>query len=173
MEIRDPFELAATAYASACKHLFHPFPNLSKARTVIKDARRECGYGPWVVHLRDSKGNRVAIYTITDDPPVVSRAYNAEELKQLKPTIQTARELWRKRVAEFEASGRNPGSCVLGAGIQTYTLLKRERIPKPRLIIRAPSHLQGSLSWEESLDEILGFLRGNGIECDYKSGCMD
>jgi len=174
MEVRDPFELAATAHAKACKDLFQPCPDLSKARTVIKDALvSDHGYGQCVVRLRDSKGNFVATYLITDHPPAVSRVYNAQELEQLKPTLQKARELWRKRVVEFEASRRHSGTCVLGAGIETYTLLKRERIPKRRLIIRAPLQLQGSLSWEESLEEILRFLRSNGIDCDYKSGCMD
>lgn len=161
-------------YQIACSALGRPCANLSKDRTVVVDARlQDHGYGNCVVQLRDGNGKTVATYTISERPQEISRVYRLNELEELKPIIQSARELWRKRVAEFEQSGRHPGSCVAGAGIQAYTLLKRERIPKLRRIINAPSHLQGSCSWEESLGEVLAYLRRNGVDCRYKVGCLD
>jgi len=47
------------------------------------------------------------------------------------------------------------------------------RKPQRKLILRSPSKYQGSLTWENSKDEIAQFFDDNGIKVEYEWGAMD
>jgi hypothetical protein len=97
--------------------------------------------------------------------------YSDSDLAGLAPTISAAAELWRKR-----CEGKpDRGSSVLGAGIAVMHRPKRCRKAREKIIIDPGDicHAQGSCTWEESVDEVLEFLKSNGVFAYYASGHMD
>ena len=103
--------------------------------------------------------------------------YFAEDLrndKKLMAVLKEAEALWRQRVEEYAKKyPNNHGSCVSGAGIKTWILpSSRHKYPQSKFLFRAPNHYQGSLTWENSVEEILKIVREAGIYCWYASGMM-
>jgi hypothetical protein len=130
-----------------------------------------------MIHLRESKGPTWAIYAVSGRQPGdklgIGRVYRREELGALQPVIDEARTIWTKRAEEFQESGKSDGSAVLGAGIACLTMFDKERRPRMREIIPAPVTMQGSLSWETSLPEVLEYLHRHGIYGYYIEGRLD
>jgi len=102
-------------------------------------------------------------------------AYQDQDLAKLAPTIEKARELWTRLCAETYARRGDIGSCVLGAGLQVRYAAPRKRSYSFKTIITASEVCcaQGSLVWEESVKEVIEFLKENGIEASYNPGYMD
>lgn len=79
--------------------------------------------------------------------------------------IKKAEKLWNTYVEMYGATHDDSeyGSCVLGAGLEV----------QGGIFIRAPDRFQGSLTWENSVDEIIKFLKDNGLDAWYNPGRMD
>jgi hypothetical protein len=102
-------------------------------------------------------------------------AYNAEDLNTKNEIINRAISIWHDKCKEFEIVNGDMGTCVLGAGIEVYFLYPRCRKPKQFMIISASqvTGCQGSIVWEKSVEEVVKFLKENGIEAQYNCGYMD
>jgi len=89
--------------------------------------------------------------------------------------IECAKTMWRDRCKTYLDTNGDQGTCVLGAGIYVYYLAPRCRAPRPHTIIWVTDvcFAQGSLVWEDSVKEVLGYLRAQGIEARYDAGRMD
>jgi hypothetical protein len=101
--------------------------------------------------------------------------YKDKDLKEKAGIISQARALWRLRCEEYVAKHGDVGSCVIGAGIEVDYLPPRCRHVRCKCIISADdvAAAQGSITWETSTDEVLKFLRDNGIEAYYNPGRMN
>lgn len=98
------------------------------------------------------------------------------ELAKFEDVINKAREMWKERANEYFEKHGDVGSCVLGAGICIYAVPPRCRNEKKISLI--PSHevarCQGSLHWEHRVNEVVDFLKANGLERAYFDyGMMD
>lgn len=102
-------------------------------------------------------------------------AYTQDDLSRFQPIIEKAKALWRAKTREYVSKNGDVGSCVLGAGIYAYVLSPQSTEPKDIMIIRANeiACAQGSITWEHSKDEVMEFLKQNGIETGYEWGFMD
>jgi hypothetical protein len=91
------------------------------------------------------------------------------------PFIDCAKDLWRVQCQEYLDKNGDQGTCVLGAGIYVYHLAPNCRTPRPKTIIEVYEvcRAQGSLVWEDSVKEILEYLRQSGIDARYAAGNMD
>jgi hypothetical protein len=170
----SPYQRSVEAFHQDCTAAGILAPEVSELKSRLDD-RSSSDHLHVVVYLAEAAGRRLAIYEVTGQEnrtTWIERVYTKDELAQYRHIIVQARTLWLQRVDEFDKSGEITGSAVIGAGIEVNTLFGRERIPRMRMILSAPSHLQGSLSWETSLPEILDFLRMHGICCQYQSGMM-
>jgi len=169
-----PFHKAQESFEQYCKSAKTICPEICEARTKIWKLSHKRGFH-FVVHLTGHTGQMVAIYEVFgqyEDALMTRRVYTEEEVKSFSKTIETANSLWCQRAEEYRQSGESDGSAVCGAGIAIRTLFPRERKPQTRKILTAPYVMQGSLSWESSLSEILAFLEANGIECHYVEGWL-
>lgn len=95
--------------------------------------------------------------------------------EKFKGIVQDAKTLWKAKCeSNFQEFG-DSGSCVVGAGIYVYYLGKGKRKAEKRMIISASkvSCCQGSLNWEHGQEEIVSFLKENGIEAKFEYGQMD
>ena len=92
------------------------------------------------------------------------------EKPEMRLIISEASELWSKRTHEYLCEHGDQGSCVIGAGIKVMLINKRCRTPRDTTIIKTPKNTQGSLAWENSLDEILDFMRFRGLDATYECG---
>ena len=105
-------------------------------------------------------------------PPSVVTYTRAELLSpSFRALIEEARELWRAGCEDFVRRVGDAGSCVLGAGIAVYvgTAERYER----EVVLSPPTHHQGSLVWEDSVEAVVAFLKERGIEAFYTPGRMD
>jgi hypothetical protein len=171
-----PYELAVDTFHADCKQAGTSQRKISAVRSkthdhsIARDVRV-------MIHLKGFKGPTLAIYAVSGPQPGdrlgIGRVYRREEPGALKPVIEEARELWIKRAEEFQKSGESDGSAVLGAGIASLTLFDEERRPRMREIISAPLTMQGSLSWESSLPEVLEYLYRHGVYGYYIEGRLD
>jgi hypothetical protein len=103
------------------------------------------------------------------------KTYTIKELDTMRGVIDQAKEMWQKRCDEYIRRYGDNGTCVLGAGISVYYIPKRcRKAISGRIITQNDvTNAQGSLVWEKSVDEVIGFLKTNGIECFYNPGNMD
>lgn len=76
--------------------------------------------------------------------------------------IREAMKMWEARCAEYVAKHGDQGSCVIGAAIVIGSVR-----------YSPPTGAQGSLVWEDSVKDVLGFLREHGIDAYYDPGSMD
>lgn len=103
-----------------------------------------------------------------------TKVYRNADLKENATYIAQAAELWSKRCAEYMCRRGDRGSCVLGAGIAVNYRPPRCRKSIRQTIIGVPYTAgQGSLTWEDSVEEIINFLAIRGIESFYEPGHMD
>jgi hypothetical protein len=103
-----------------------------------------------------------------------TKVYRDADLVVLMEVITDAASIWAMKCAEFVKSGKNSGTCVLGAGIEVDYLPARAKNYRPLRIIGTPwTADQGSLSWETSLPEVLGYLKQHGVDARYNPGRMD
>lgn len=86
--------------------------------------------------------------------------------------VAMAASRWATSAAEYVAKHGDQGTCVLGAGIGVMFLAKRKRVAEELVLIPAPGG-QGSLTWEASVEEVLGVLRSRGVDAFYMPGWMD
>ena len=99
-----------------------------------------------------------------------------EQLEALAPMIALIRQNWAARCAAYMAANGDTGSCVLGAGIGfKYREAGCRSIVRKTLI---PAHevtgAQGSLVWEESVNEFVEVLKAAGLaSAFYECGRMD
>jgi TIR domain len=84
-----------------------------------------------------------------------------------------AKGLWHLRTSEYVERHGDMGSCVLGAGFSVWHLPARSQKPRRTNILMSPTRSQGSLTWENSKDEIARFFRDNAIDVHYEWGSMD
>lgn len=103
------------------------------------------------------------------------QAYKENFIAEKNSVIRQAKQMWAERCAEYVKNYGDRGTCVLGAGIEIDFIPPRCRTPRRMMLISASSvcNAQGSIVWEDSKDEIINFLRENGIECRYAWGNMD
>ncbi len=97
-----------------------------------------------------------------------------DDLARAEPFIEAARKTWAQRAGEYLRTRGDEGSCVLGAGISVPYLAPGCRNPRDRMLIDAPGG-QGSLTWEDSVSEIVKFLQTQGglPGAFYSCGRMD
>lgn len=94
---------------------------------------------------------------------------------KFKRIVQDAKTMWKAKCeSNFQEFG-DSGSCVVGAGIYVYYLGKGKRKAEKRMLINAVSVscCQGSLNWERGHEEIVSYLKENGIETRFEYGQMD
>jgi hypothetical protein len=110
-----------------------------------------------------------ADYTVT--------AYQERDLETgpVAAAINVTATMWRDRCQKYLDTQGDRGTCVLGAGIEIYYLPKRCRFPKSKMVIPVYQVVaaQGSLVWEESVEDILAHLKSKGVEASYNPGRMD
>jgi hypothetical protein len=126
-----------------------------EARALKPDATNE-KYGPYnedgtprpfVSHEALKAAEDGAVMDVT-----IEVAYQDKDLDV--GLVEQARDIWiaaaDKAAAERVANGemRDPGTCVMGAGIAVNYLPARARNTTERKIITQPPGYQGSLSWE-------------------------
>lgn len=103
------------------------------------------------------------------------KIYKQNELPELQPIINNARQLWREECEIAGAKYGDVGTCVIGAGFEVPVIPKGYR--KSRMVtILSPREVcryQGSIIWEHSMDKIRSFLKSQGIEAHYNWGRMD
>jgi hypothetical protein len=102
-------------------------------------------------------------------------AYNDKDLASFTDVINKATAMWRERCKNHFVKHGDTGTCVMGAGIVVEYIAPRCRKSKRLTIISANSvaSAQGSTNWEESEDDIVAYLKENGVECSYYCGWMD
>lgn len=111
--------------------------------------------------------------TPSGDPIAV---YQIKDIDDLVPLLGKAREMWSARCDAYLKKHGDQGSCVLGAGIAVPYVGHKGKQYAKRIIISAWSatNAQGSLVWEESVNDIIAFLEQNGVQgCTYLCGRMD
>ena len=104
-------------------------------------------------------------------------AYQETDLNEtaFKTVVNDAKNLWKAKCeSNFQECG-DVGSCVVGAGIYVYYIGKGKRKADKRMIINAMSvsSCQGSLNWEHGQEEIVSYLKENGIDAKFEYGTMD
>jgi len=100
------------------------------------------------------------------------KIYSAKEIDALSGAIALASQMWANRCKLYLAKHGDRGSVVIGAGI--CCAVKHGRHSKTRELISAGvSCAQGSLVWEESVEEVVSFLKERGLDCYYECGRMD
>jgi hypothetical protein len=102
-------------------------------------------------------------------------AYQATDLPKLQDPIDCAKTLWRDRCQTYLDKNGDMGTCVLGAGIVIDYLGPRCRTPRRKTIIAVSQvcNAQGSLVWEDSVKEVVEYLKSRGVEAHYAPGNMD
>lgn len=97
-----------------------------------------------------------------------------DDLERAAPFVAIARKNWEAKASDYLRTRGDCGSCVVGAGIAVPYLAPGCRIPRDRMLIEAPGG-QGSLTWEDSVNEIVHFLRTQaGLPgAFYQCGRMD
>lgn len=101
--------------------------------------------------------------------------YQDKDIVIYRDVIAKAKELWAEICERNFAEFGDEGSCVIGAGIVVDYCGPRCRTAKDYMIIRAGevSRAQGSLNWEHGKNEVLAFLKQNGVDARYDCGRMD
>jgi len=86
-----------------------------------------------------------------------------------------AQKMWIHICKENIEKYGNIGTCVLGAGIYINLIPKGKRKPRKYLIIESSeaTNYQGSIIWEDGVEDVLKFLKKYDIEADYHPGRMD
>lgn len=108
---------------------------------------------------------------------MVDKTYRPAEIETPKfiTAVEAAKKIWRKSCEAHFAMHGDYGTCVMGAGIYIYLIPLRCRKPQKYFIIRAHevSCCQGSTNWESGRQEVLDYLKAQGIEAHYEWGIMD
>lgn len=105
--------------------------------------------------------------------------YSDNDLAQKKEIIEQATELWRTRCHEYFKRHGNQGVCVLGGEIKVCYLPPRKKNYRYKSIICVGDvtgdviKIQGNMVWESSANEILDYLKSNGIKAYYDPGVID
>lgn len=85
-----------------------------------------------------------------------------------------AAEFWHDRCEAYVKEHGDQGTSVLGARLEVAYLGPRKRkIARKRFLKVPASATQGASTWEESVRDVLEFLRIHGIEATYNPGFMD
>ena len=98
-----------------------------------------------------------------------------KELPQFREVINKATEMWKESAnAHYEQHG-DYGTCVLGAGIKVYMVPKGCRNERSVMLIPAydVARCQGSCHWEVGAEDVVAFLRDNGLPAFFDYGRMD
>lgn len=108
---------------------------------------------------------------------MADKTYRPAEIETPKfiAAVESAKEIWKRSCeAHFKQHG-DSGTCVMGAGIYIDLIPLRCRKPQKYFIIRAHevSCCQGSTNWESGRQEVLDYLKAQGIEAHYEWGIMD
>ena len=107
---------------------------------------------------------------VVNNEPPPAKDY---DLALASDAIAFVRKSWAERAADYLRTKGDQGSCVLGAGISVPYLAPGCRTPRERMLIDAPGG-QGSLVWEDSVQEFVAYLRGHGLPgAFYQCGRMD
>ena len=105
------------------------------------------------------------------------KVYSYKEVETLKNSdaVKAAKVMWSIKSKEYFDKSGDTGSCVVSDGIYILYTPKRCRNPQKLMLIpsREVAWCQGSLHYEASKDEVVSFLKENGIECSYTYGRMD
>ena len=100
--------------------------------------------------------------------------YQEKDLVGMLPHLVEAALLWSKLCADEVAKNGDRGSCVIGAGIAIWFKGPRKRNEEERIVIPTPyTSLQGSFTWETSVDQVVKFLAQKGITAHYAPGRLD
>lgn len=83
--------------------------------------------------------------------------------------------LWKQRCEQYLGERGDQGSCVLGAGIVHEDAPYDWPDWDKDYIVHASdiTGAQGSLVWEQSVDEVVAWLRNCGVPARYHAGRMD
>lgn len=97
------------------------------------------------------------------------------ELSKYNEVVNNARDMWMVSAEEHFNEHGDVGSCVLGAGIKVEVVPPRCRKPRSLMLISANevAKCQGSLHWEHNVQEIVNYLRGQGLDVYFDYGRMD
>jgi hypothetical protein len=88
--------------------------------------------------------------------------------------VARAADLWATRVQQYVTTHGDRGSCVWGAGIAIYYKPPMAIDPEMRFLLKVPALAnQGSLTWEESVNDAIGLLKEAGLDAFYHAGQMD
>jgi hypothetical protein len=95
--------------------------------------------------------------------------------REFQASVNRAKDLWKRQCDKYISEHGDQGTCVLGAGIEVWYLAPRCRIHRTHMIIsqHQVTGAQGSLVWEASVNEVLAFLKSEGIIAFYNQGRMD
>lgn len=107
------------------------------------------------------------------DTSVGPKVYTEKDFTaQFVQHVSAAAVRWTTATERYLAEHGDQGTCVIGAGIAIRFKGPRKRTDEDLIIIASPGR-QGSLAWEDSVNQVLEFLRQGGIEAHYCSGRMD
>lgn len=97
------------------------------------------------------------------------------ETLEFHTAITNATIMWRERCEAYYNHHGDVGSCVIGAGIEVDFMAPHCKKVSQKMIISV-SHVsptQGSCVWEDSITDIIAYLRERGIDAHYNPGRMD
>lgn len=126
--------------------------------------------------VRDGKTS-MGTFFWTNEEIIEWRKANMQNVspERLLELVAWAETLWNKKIRDYRESLRkakkfdDPGSCVIGAGIEISNVLRKQiafiRVPK--------SAGQGSITWEQSVGDVVQYLRDHGLDARYECGRMD
>ena len=98
-----------------------------------------------------------------------------EDLEKHHTLVAEVRRTWRGRCAEYVRKHGDKGTCVMGASIGIELLLRGRKNPISHTLINVSDicYAQGSLVWEDSVDEMLTLLRDAFPSVQYNPGSMN
>lgn len=143
-----------------------------KVCRVLRDGtlRKETAY-----HWRPNPG--LETISFDNDRIIEWRKANMRDLPEteVKAAIEWADRLWDRAISKYREGLRkakqhdDPGTCVLGAGIKVSNILGKQIA-----FIHVPASAgQGATTWEESVGDVVAYLRGVGLDAEYEAGRMD
>lgn len=172
LRVNVTLDLARDAYSFApLHHASLQARAESKAQRILDlvgVARRERDRGATRPTTAAETAKRVeAVASVEAD----SFAYTRRDLDAhwFQTAIDEARLVWERRIEQYVTQRGDQGTCVLGAGIAVAVGKRRA----PVVVLEPPTRVQGASVWEESVDDIVAFLRTKGILARYHAGRMD
>jgi len=98
--------------------------------------------------------------------------YRRKDLEKFVPFFNEAQQTWREKTVAHVKKHGDTGTCIIGDGIFVNYIPPRCRKAKPLKVV-SPQGAQGSYNYEQFKDEIMEYLRREGVDCYYRWGRMD